>query len=81
MTLLSGGLGKAFATVLALIWLFTGVYPLMRSKVTGLSKRLGAKLALKWLLSVVNSHVDLKENATGYLNAYIQYVYDRAQNT
>ena len=60
VALLCGGLGKTFATVLALIWLFTGMDSLVRSKVPGLSKRLGAVLTKKWFVSTVNAHVNLK---------------------
>lgn len=60
VALLSGGLGETFSTILAFIWLFTSVNPLMRSEVPGLGKLLGAEPALEWFLSCVDPHVNLK---------------------
>ena len=62
MILVSGGLGKAFPTLLALIWLFTGMDSLMRGKVSGLSESFGAESTLEWLFTRVNTHVHLKTN-------------------
>lgn len=60
MTLLSRGLRETFSTVLAFIWFFSSVNPLMRSEVPGLSKLFGAQPALEWFLAGVDPHVNLK---------------------
>ena len=60
VVLVGGGLGETFATLLALIWLFSRVDSLMRSKVPGLSESFGAEPALEWLLTRMNTHVHLK---------------------
>ncbi len=60
VALLSRGLGKTFSTVLAFIWFFSSVNPLMRSEVPGLSKLFGAEPTFEWFLAGVDPHVYLK---------------------
>ena len=72
VTLLSGGLGETFPTVLAFIWLFTRVNALMRGKVPGLSELFGAETALEWLLAGVDPHVNLEMRKIGLLGKLFQ---------
>lgn len=58
----SRGLGIALVTILALIGLFTSMNSHVRSKVPGLIESLFAVRTLKWLLTSVDSHVNLSVN-------------------
>ena len=60
--LLGGGLGKPFLTERTLIWPFTRVSAHVTDQAPGLIEGLGAVQALKWLLTSVSPHMNLKIN-------------------